>query len=50
MTKVNSVIAVYDNHDSADDAVRALGKAGFNMKELSVIGKGYHSEEQVGGF
>jgi hypothetical protein len=50
MTKVNSVIAVYDTHDSADDAVRTLGKAGFDMKELSVIGKGFHSEEQVGGF
>jgi hypothetical protein len=44
------VIAVYDTHDNADDGVRTLGKAGFDMMKLSVIGKGYHSEKQVGGF
>jgi nitrite reductase/ring-hydroxylating ferredoxin subunit len=44
------VVAVFDSHDQVDAAVKALGKAGFDMKHLSVVGKDYHSEEQVVGF
>jgi nitrite reductase/ring-hydroxylating ferredoxin subunit len=44
------VVAVFDSHDKVDAAVKALGKAGFDMKHLSVVGKDYHSEEQALGF
>lgn len=44
------VIAVYDKHPAAEDAIRALSVAGFDMKKLSIVGKGYHSEEHAVGF
>jgi uncharacterized membrane protein len=50
MTDTNAVIAVYDTHSSADEAVKELQKAGFDMKKLSVVGKDYHTEDQVVGY
>jgi hypothetical protein len=44
------VIAVFDDHPAAEAAVKKLTAAGFEMKSLSVIGKGYHTEEKVTGF
>jgi uncharacterized membrane protein len=44
------VIAVYDNHSAAEDAVKELQKSGFDMKKLSVVGKDYHTDEQVVGY
>src|SRR5215469_12036888 len=46
----NSAIAVYDSHEEAEAAVKKLQKAGFDMKKLSIIGKGYETEDQVIGF
>ena len=43
MTDTNAVIAVYDNHSAAEDAVKELQKSGFDMKKLSVVGKDYHT-------
>ena len=39
------VVAVCATHADADVAVRALGRSGFDMKKLSVIGKGYHTTD-----
>jgi uncharacterized membrane protein len=50
MTKNEPVVAVYDSHEEAENAVKALQKSGFNMKQLSIIGRDYHSEEQVVGY
>ena len=50
MDKNETAIAVFPNHDSAETAVKTLTAAGFDMKNLSVVGKGYHSEEKVVGF
>jgi hypothetical protein len=50
MTISNSVIAVFADHLSAETAVKKLAAAGFEMKNLSVVGKGYHTEEKVVGF
>ena len=44
------VVAVCSTHADADVAVRALGRAGFDMKKLSVIGKGYHTTDHAVGF
>jgi uncharacterized membrane protein len=46
----NAVIAVYDTHSAADEAVKELQKAGFDMKKLSVVGKDYHTEDHVVGY
>ena len=50
MTDTNAVIAVYDNHLAAEEAVKELQKSGFDMKKLSVVGKDYHTDEQVVGY
>jgi len=50
MTKQNSSIYVFDTHTAAEEAIRSLGKSGFDMKKLSLVGKGYHSEEKPIGF
>jgi len=46
----DTVIAVFTEHHQAEDAVKKLAAAGFAMKNLSVVGKGYHTEEKVVGF
>jgi hypothetical protein len=50
MEPVDTVIAVFSNHQAAEGAVKELAAAGFEMKNLSVIGKGYHTDEKVVGF
>ena len=52
-TKTNrksSVIAVYPNHDSAEDAVRRLQAEGIDMKNVSIIGKDFQAVEKPVGF
>ncbi|GLQ56188.1 general stress protein [Devosia nitrariae] len=50
MSKENAVIAIFETHQRAEDAVKDLEQSGFDMKKLSIVGKGYHSEEQPIGF
>ena len=44
------MIAIYETHPEAEAAVAELQRAGFDMKKLSVIGKDYHTDEQVVGY
>src|SRR5579863_5525231 len=50
MPDTNAVIAVYDNHSAAENAVKELQRSGFDMKKLSVVGKDVHTEERVVGY
>ena len=50
MTNTNSSFYIFDTHTSAEVAIRTLGRSGFDMKKLSLVGKGYHSEEKPMGF
>lgn len=50
MPKGNVAVAIFNTHDEAENAVKELQKSGFDMKKLSIVGKGYHTEEQVIGF
>ncbi len=50
MEEQSSPCYIFATHQEAEQAIRALGKAGFDMKKLSLIGKGYHSEEHPVGF
>jgi hypothetical protein len=50
METTDTVIAVFADHPAAEAAVKKLTAAGFEMKDLSVVGKGYHTEEKVVGF
>ena len=45
MEKQDSVTCVYNTHSEAEQAIKALGKSGFEVKKLSLVGKGHHSEE-----
>ena len=45
-----AVIAVYNTHEEAEAGVKELQRGGFNMKKLSVVGKDYHTDEQVVGY
>ena len=50
MNTTNAVIAVFADHLEAESAVKKLAASGFEMKQLSVVGKGYQTEEKVVGF
>ena len=50
MTDNNAVIAVFIDHQGAEAAVKKLADAGIDIKHLSVVGKGYHTDEKVVGF
>jgi uncharacterized membrane protein len=50
MSKANSVVAVYRTHTEADEAVKELQSGGVDMHKLSIVGKGYHTEEQAVGY
>jgi len=43
-------VYVFNTHAEAEDAIYQLSKAGIDVKKLSLIGKGYHSEEHPIGF
>jgi hypothetical protein len=49
-SKENSVVAIYAQHSDAETAINLLKKGNFNIKKLAIVGKGYHTEEQVVGY
>lgn len=46
----NSCVAVFKSHTEADEAVKHLQQSGFDMKKLSVVGREYHTDENVVGY
>jgi hypothetical protein len=46
----NIVIAVYEAHTEAEQAVKDLQASGFDMKRLSIVARNPHTEEHVVGF
>ncbi len=50
MPQVNSVVAIYDTHSQAEEAVKDLQRSGYDMKKLSIVGKDYHTDEHVVGY
>lgn len=50
MSEQNSIVAIFESHNQAEDAVRELQKSGFDMKKLSIVGKDYHTDEHVVGY
>ena len=50
MSDKNAVVAIYSTHALAEAALIELQKAGFDMKKLSIVGKDYHTEENVVGY
>src|ERR1700735_111288 len=50
MSIENSVVAIYHTHTDADQAVKELQRDGVDMHSLSIVGKGYHTDEQAVGY
>ena len=50
MNRPDIAVAEFSSHDQADRAVRALGRAGFDLARISLVGEGFHSEERVLGY
>jgi len=50
MSQENSVVAVYSSHTGAEQAVKELQRAGIDMHSLSIVGKDYHTDENVVGY
>ena len=46
----NSPFYLFDTHAEAERAIQWLRRAAFDVKKLSLIGMGYHTEEQSIGF
>jgi uncharacterized membrane protein len=50
MSELNAVVGVFKTHTEAETSIKELQRAGFDMKKLSIVGKDYHTEEQVVGY
>jgi len=50
MKKEDSNLYIFNTHVEAESAIRSLSASGFDVKKLSLVGKGYHSEEHPVGF
>ncbi|MGB7435984.1 MAG: hypothetical protein WBQ61_17490 [Candidatus Acidiferrum sp.] len=50
MSIQNSVVAVYRTHTEADQALKELQRGGVDLRKLSIVGKGYHTDEHAVGY
>ncbi len=50
MNDQQATVAVYNSHDLAEEAIGKLQQAGYDMKKLSIVGKDYHTDENVVGY
>jgi uncharacterized membrane protein len=50
MSEHNAVAGVFNTHTEAETGIKELQRAGFDMKNLSIVGKDYHPEEHVVGY
>jgi hypothetical protein len=50
MERTDIAVARFAHHTEAEAAVKTLAQAGYDMKQLSIVGRGYHTEEHPVGF
>src|SRR5580700_5980098 len=50
MSTQNSVVAIYPTRTEADAAVKELQRGGVDMRKLSIVGRGYHTDEHAMGY
>ncbi len=46
----STLLKIFDTHMAAEEVIKSLSKSGFDVKKLSLVGKGYHTEEHPIGF
>jgi|SRR5579862_1898769 len=49
-TITDHTVAVYATHNQAEEAIKILNNSGYNMKNLSIVGQNYATEEHPVGF
>lgn len=47
MLQENAMVAIYTNPAQAQNAVKELERSGFDLKQLSVIGKAYREQREM---
>ena len=50
MSEKKAAVAIYESHAQAEEALMELQRSGFDMKKLSIVGRDYHTEENVVGY
>jgi hypothetical protein len=50
MNDESNIAAIYNTHTQAEEALQKLSAASFDIKKISIVGKGYHTEENVVGY
>jgi hypothetical protein len=48
MSRKNVLVAIYDIHSEAEAAIEELKASGYDMKNLSIAGKGHFTKEAIG--
>lgn len=48
--KTDKIVSIVKTHQQAEEAVTELVNKGFDINHLSIIGKGYQTEEHATGF
>lgn len=50
MAEQSSIVAVYPDHASAEEAVQVLEQSGFSLKTISIMGRDFQVSEKPIGF
>jgi uncharacterized membrane protein len=50
MNQDNAIVAIYPTHTDAESAIKELQQSGFDMKKLSIVGRDYHTDENIVGY
>ncbi len=50
MSYISVMTALYDTHAQAERAIQKLQHHGYDMRQLSIVGRDYHAEEKVVGY
>ena len=50
MSEKDTSVAICNTHTEAEQAIKELQESGYDMKKLSIVGKDYHTEEDVVGY
>ena len=50
MSATNSLVAVLRSHEQAGNAIRELHNNGYDMRNVSIVGRDYHTDEHFVGY
>jgi uncharacterized membrane protein len=50
MSEQNAVVAIYETHTGAEEAIKELQRSGIDLHTLSIVGKDTHADEHVVGY